>query len=78
MRELGGTVAKWLDEGARVALATVVRTWGSSPRAAGSLMAVDERGRVCGSVSGGCIEGSMVRSAMDCLDVGCSRLERFH
>lgn len=78
MRELCKDVESWFNEGVRVALATVVKTWGSSPRAAGSVMAVDERGRMCGSVSGGCVEGSVVEAALDCLDSGSSSLEEFH
>ena len=48
--------AEWLDAGKRVLLVTVVRTWGSSPRPPGALLAVREDGEVVGSVSGGCIE----------------------
>ncbi|HXX83976.1 MAG TPA: XdhC family protein [Casimicrobiaceae bacterium] len=52
--------AQWLDEGRRVLLVTVVRTWGSSPRPPGALLAVREDGDVVGSVSGGCIEDDIV------------------
>lgn len=45
-----------LERGQRVFLITVLRTWGSSPRPAGSIMAINSRGNMCGSVSGGCIE----------------------
>jgi xanthine/CO dehydrogenase XdhC/CoxF family maturation factor len=55
--------AQWLAEGRRVALATVVATWGSSPRPPGSQLVVDEDGRFDGSVSGGCIESEVVREA---------------
>lgn len=50
----------WLGEGVRVALVTVVETWGSAPRPVGSLLAVAEDGRFVGSVSGGCIEEHLV------------------
>ena len=50
----------WLDSGHRVVLATVVRTWGSSPRPPGSLMALRDDGQVAGSVSGGCIEDDLI------------------
>jgi xanthine dehydrogenase accessory factor len=50
----------WLEEDTRVALVTVVQTWGSSPRPVGSLLAVAEDGRFVGSVSGGCIEEHLV------------------
>ncbi len=52
--------AQWLDEGKRVLLVTVVKTWGSSPRPPGALLAVREDGHVVGSVSGGCIEDDIV------------------
>jgi hypothetical protein len=53
--------AAWRSEGRRVALATVVATWGSSPRPPGSQLLADDSGRFMGSVSGGCIEGEVVR-----------------
>jgi xanthine dehydrogenase accessory factor len=52
--------AQWLGEARRVLLVTVVRTWGSSPRPPGALLAVREDGQVVGSVSGGCIEDDIV------------------
>ena len=61
---------QWLSEGRRAALATVVGTWGSSPRPAGSQLLVDERGRFFGSVSGGCIEGAVVREALEVMGSG--------
>jgi len=51
---------EWLDAGKRVLLVTVVRTWGSSPRPPGAMLAVREDGYVVGSVSGGCIEDDIV------------------
>lgn len=50
----------WQRAGRRVVLATVVRTWGSSPRPPGSLMALRDDGQVAGSVSGGCIEDDLI------------------
>lgn len=55
--------AAWRAEGRKVALATVVDTWGSSPRPVGSQMVVDDRSNMAGSVSGGCIEGAVVMEA---------------
>ncbi len=52
--------ADWVDEGRRVLLVTVVKTWGSSPRPEGAMLAVREDGYVVGSVSGGCIEDDIV------------------
>jgi xanthine dehydrogenase accessory factor len=54
------TLALWRAEGKRALLATVVRTWGSSPRPVGSIMALCETGAVVGSVSGGCIEDDLI------------------
>jgi len=67
----------WRQSGRKVALATVVKTWGSSPRPAGSQLAVDETGAMVGSVSGGCIEGAVVREAMDAMEDGKPRLLEF-
>jgi xanthine dehydrogenase accessory factor len=52
--------AEWLDAGRRVLLVTVVRTWGSSPRPPGAMLAVRDDGLVEGSVSGGCVEDDLV------------------
>lgn len=54
------TANDWLEAGQRVLLATVARTWGSSPRPVGSMMALRNDGRVVGSVSGGCIEDDLI------------------
>jgi xanthine dehydrogenase accessory factor len=51
---------QWQKESRRVTLATVVRTWGSSPRPVGSLLALRDDGLLAGSVSGGCIEADLV------------------
>ena len=68
------TAARWQDEGRQVALATVIATWGSSPRPAGSQLAVDDRGRMVGSVSGGCIEGAVVHEAQEVMAGGGTKL----
>ena len=60
-------LAAWREAGRRVAVATVVSTWGSSPRPAGSMLIVDEAGEMQGSVSGGCIEGAVIREAQACM-----------
>lgn len=69
--------AQWQSEGKRVALATVVSTWGSSPRPIGSQLAVDESGAMIGSVSGGCIEGAVVHEALAAIRDGKPRLLDF-
>ncbi len=66
--------AEWSEGGLGVALATVVSTWGSAPRPAGSQLAVNERGEFVGSVSGGCIEGAVVRESIETIRDGKLRL----
>lgn len=78
MREVCEDVRRWFDEGQRVALAQVTKTWGSSPRVPGSIMVVTEDGRMSGSVSGGCIEGAIAQVAMECATGHLSSLEKFH
>ncbi len=68
---------RWTDEGRRVALATVTRTWGSAPRRAGSHMAVAGSGDFAGSVSGGCIEGAVIQAAMEVIESGVPRAMEF-
>jgi len=67
----------WLDEGKKVALATVIGTWGSSPRPVGSQLAVDDAGAFVGSVSGGCIEGSVIGEALASIEDGENRILEF-
>jgi xanthine/CO dehydrogenase XdhC/CoxF family maturation factor len=69
--------AEWGRSGLGVALATVVSTWGSSPRPAGSHLAVNERGELVGSVSGGCIEAAVVQEALLVIRDGRTRLLDF-
>jgi GTPase len=75
--EILDRAARWRAEGKGVALATVVSTWGSSPRPAGSHLAVDEAGAMIGSVSGGCIEGAVVLEAQAAIKDGKPRLLEF-
>ena len=60
----------WHKAGKNVALATVIRTWGSSPRPVGSHLVVTADGEFAGSVSGGCIEGEVIRAAQQCIADG--------
>jgi xanthine/CO dehydrogenase XdhC/CoxF family maturation factor len=71
------TAAGWRRAGRGVALATVVSTWGSSPRPVGSQLAVDADGAFVGSVSGGCIEGAVITEAIDAIATGRPRLLDF-
>jgi xanthine dehydrogenase accessory factor len=65
MRDILDQVKAWLDDGHAVALATVIKTWGSSPRKVGAGMAVNQDGKMVGSVSGGCVEGAVIQEALE-------------
>jgi len=67
----------WRRSGRGVALATVVSTWGSSPRAVGSRLAVDDAGHFIGSVSGGCVEGEVLVAATEAMETGRPALLEF-
>src|SRR3981081_1912614 len=69
--------ARWREAGKGVALATVVSTWGSSPRPLGSKLPVDSEGGFIGSVSGGCVEGAVVTEALEAIRDGKPRLLDF-
>lgn len=68
---------RWAGEGRDVAIATVVETWGSAPRPAGSHLVIDGDGNFHGSVSGGCVEGAVVNEAMDVMAAGEPRMLEF-
>ncbi len=67
----------WHRAGKGAALATVVETWGSAPRQAGSQLAISGAGQIMGSVSGGCVEGAVVTEALEALEDGTPRLLTF-
>ena len=71
------TALTWHDAGRPVALATVVQTWGSSPRPAGSNLVIAADGEFEGSVSGGCVEGAVIHAAKEVIENGQSRLLEF-
>ena len=72
------TVAEeWMGEGRDVAIATVIETWGSAPRQAGSRRVIDAEGNFHGSVSGGCVEGAVVAEAGDVIGSGEPRMLEF-
>lgn len=75
--EVLSTAQRWMRQGHRVALATVVKTWGSSPRPAGSHLAVREDGFFLGSVSGGCVEGRVVEDALSVMRTGTPKVVEF-
>ena len=67
----------WVGSGRHVAIATVVETWGSAPRPAGSSLVINDDGTFLGSVSGGCVEGAVVTEAVDVIDDGKPRMLEF-
>jgi len=71
------TLQGWRAAGKAAALATVVSTWGSSPRPEGSHLAVDADGHFVGSVSGGCIEGAVIDAAVQVMASGRPQLLEF-
>jgi xanthine/CO dehydrogenase XdhC/CoxF family maturation factor len=81
MRSEAGDVIEqalgWRKGGHGVALATVVETWGSSPRPAGSLLAVNDQSAFVGSVSGGCVEGAVIEEALRAIADGRPRTLEF-
>ncbi len=77
MRELKKEIEAWISSGHEIALATVVRTWGSSPRGVGAKMVVRGDGAFAGSVSGGCVEGAVIEAGLDVLKTAKPRLLHF-
>lgn len=75
--EILSTATQWHRAGRGVALATVLTTWGSSPRPVGSKLAVDDAGRMIGSVSGGCVEAAVVETALEIIRTGKPRMLDF-
>ena len=73
MREELQKASAWLAEGHKVAIGTVIKTWGSAPRPAGSQIAVRHDGAFLGSVSGGCVEGAVIEAALAAIQDGRNR-----
>jgi xanthine/CO dehydrogenase XdhC/CoxF family maturation factor len=67
----------WRRSGKGVALATVVETWGSAPRPAGSQLVIDQEGNFLGSVSGGCVESAVITEAIDVIEDRKPRMLEF-
>ena len=70
-------IEHWLNTGKRFAMATVIKTWGSSPRPIGSKMLISDQQEMVGSVSGGCVEGTVVRMAQRVLETNVPELVHF-
>jgi xanthine dehydrogenase accessory factor len=77
MREILRELNEWSQAGEDIAIATVVETWGSSPRPLGSKMAVTRSGKMAGSVSNGCIEGAVFEEAQKVLKSRAARVAAF-
>lgn len=74
MKEILEDVERWLAEGEKVAVATVVATRRSAPRPVGAKLAVSESGQIAGSVSGGCVESDVYENARQVLETGEPKL----
>jgi xanthine/CO dehydrogenase XdhC/CoxF family maturation factor len=77
MKDVLPQIDAWREQGEKIALATVVRTAGSTPRPIGTTMAITESGKVAGSVSGGCLEGAVFEEAMEVLACGRPALKTY-
>lgn len=77
MKEILANIEAWQARGDKIAVATVINTWGSSPRVPGSKMVVNQKGEMVGSVSGGCVEGAVVEEAMRVIKTGRPKLLHF-
>lgn len=71
------TAEAWRKSGRDVAIATVIETWGSAPRPAGSHLVIDADGNFEGSVSGGCVEGAVITEALDVIGSGEAKMLEF-
>ncbi len=74
MKEILPEVEAWRESGERVVVATVVATRRSAPRPVGTSLAVSESGKMCGSVSGGCVESDVFDNAMEVMRTGEPKL----
>ncbi len=74
MKEILSEVESWRDGGEKVVVATVVATRRSAPRPVGTSLAVSESGKMCGSVSGGCVETDVYENAMEVMRTGEPKL----
>jgi xanthine/CO dehydrogenase XdhC/CoxF family maturation factor len=77
MRDILPDIEKWRTRGERIAIATVVSMAGSAPRKPGAKLAVNEKGELSGSVSGGCVEPAVVHAAMEVMKNGRPQMLEF-
>ncbi|HEY3124652.1 MAG TPA: XdhC family protein [Thermoanaerobaculia bacterium] len=74
MRDVLSEIERWRADDEEVAVATVVKTWGSAPRSVGARMGMASSGKIAGSVSGGCVEGAVAEEATRILATGKPKL----
>ena len=74
MKEIVEEVERWREAGEKVVVATVIATRRSAPRPVGTSLAVSESGKMCGSVSGGCVESDVYENAREVLATGVPKL----
>jgi xanthine dehydrogenase accessory factor len=74
VKEILGEVEKWRENGEKVVVATVIATRRSAPRPVGASLAVSESGKMCGSVSGGCVESDVYENAREVMETGEPKL----
>ncbi len=77
MRDILPEIESWRRDGKQVAVATIVKVWGSAPRPLGSKMAISDAGDMAGSVSGGCVEGAVFEEARGVLAERSPRLVHY-
>lgn len=77
MRELLSIIENWFSDNKKIALATVVKVYGSAPRGLGAKMVVNNDGLMAGSVSGGCVEGAVITESLDVIKKQKSRLVKY-
>ena len=74
MKEILDEVERWREAGEKVVVATVVATRRSAPRPVGTSLAISESGKMCGSVSGGCVESDVFENAMEVMKSGAPKM----
>ena len=77
MKDVLADIERWRAHGDQVAVATVVKVYGSAPRPLGAKLAVSSSGEMVGSVSGGCVESAVYDEALEALKTGRGKLLQF-